>query len=72
MAGQNKTSDAQLKATRNYLKNTVEEIKVRIPKGYKEKIQSYARKHGQSTNDFICSVVCRECGLDYESKNQSN
>ena len=72
MAEQKKTSDAQLRATKNYLHNSVEDIKVRVPKGYKAMIKQHAEKCGQSINDFICDLICKECGLAYTSKKKTS
>ena len=68
MEQQNRTSLSQLKASKNYLHNTVEDIKIRVPKGYKAEIKAYAEQRGQSLNDFVCEIICKKCGLKYDSK----
>ncbi len=36
---------------------TYDEIKVRVPKGQKQDIQSHAEKHGESVNGFIGRAI---------------
>ncbi|WP_448973280.1 plasmid mobilization protein [Oribacterium sp.] len=50
-------TDAKKKANARYLKNTVETITFRVPKGEKEKIKDIAEKAGLSLNSFIDSAV---------------
>lgn len=51
-------SDAQKRASSNYIKNKLDEIKVRVPKGDKAKIQAHADKHdGGSVNGFIKRAI---------------
>ena len=46
-------SKAQQKAVAKYMKNNYDEIKLRVPKGEKEKIKSHAESNGESINGFI-------------------
>ena len=46
-------TEAQKRAIQKYLKESVDEIKVRVPKGYKDKIKMIAQKQGESVNEFI-------------------
>lgn len=50
-------SKAQQKAVAKYMKNNYDEIKVRVPKGKKESIQSYAASKGESLNAFINKAI---------------
>nr|DAE93159.1 MAG TPA: Alginate and motility regulator [Caudoviricetes sp.] len=50
-------TDAKKKANSKYLKNTVETIAFRVPKGEKEKIKDIAEKAGLSLNSFINNAV---------------
>lgn len=51
-------SEAQKKAVNNYIKNKLDEIKVRVPKGDKAKIQAHADRHdGGSMNGFIKRAI---------------
>lgn len=49
-------SEAQRKATENYLK-TQEEIKIRVKKGRKDEIKAAAEKQGQSLNGYIVTAI---------------
>ena len=41
-----------------------DEIKVRVPKGDKEKIQAYAQSHGETVNGFINRLIAETMGVD--------
>ena len=62
------TSKAQLRANKKYQEEKLEEIKFRVPKGKKAKIQEHAKRHGESTNAFILRAVDETIQLD-ENKN---
>ena len=49
-------SQAQKKATENYLKKQ-EEIKIRVKKGRKDEIKAAAEKQGQSLNGYIVTAI---------------
>lgn len=40
-----------------YIKNTYDEIKLRVPKGKKALIQDYAKAHDESVNSFINRII---------------
>ena len=50
------TSDAQKKATNKYLEK-FEEIKIRVPKGCRDKYKEYATSKGMSLNNLIISLI---------------
>ena len=50
-------SKAQQKAVAKYTKENYDEIKLRVPKGYKDKYKSMADKAGKSLNQFIIDCV---------------
>ena len=54
MAG--KYTEAQAKASREYLKN-LDEIRIRIPKGKKEEYKQMAAAEGKSLNQFIIDKI---------------
>ncbi len=58
-------SEAQKKATENYLKKQ-EEIKIRVKKGRKDEIKAAAEKQGQSLNGFIVTAIDEK--IERESK----
>lgn len=51
------TTDAQRNARDKWLKEKVEEIKFRVPKGNKVRIQEHANKFCESTNAFIYRAI---------------
>lgn len=50
-------TEAQKRATQKYLKESVEEIKVRVPKGDRAIIQAHAEAMNESTNKFIRRAI---------------
>lgn len=53
-------SEAKHKANEKYNAKAYDEIKVRVPKGYKEAIQTAAEGNGESVNGFINRVLNEE------------
>lgn len=49
-------SDAQKKASKKYLAG-LEEIKIRAPKGTKEKLRTAADRNGKSVNSFVLDLI---------------
>lgn len=45
-----------------YLKEKVDEFKIRVPKGEKEKIQTYAKLQNKSLNQFVLDLIAKEIG----------
>lgn len=54
-------TQAQNKATQKYILNNYDEIKVRIPKGEKEKYKAIAAANGKSLNQFV--IECMETNI---------
>lgn len=54
------TSKAQRNAVDKYLKEKVEEFKIRVPKGKKEIIQNHAKSKGKSLNSFVNEAIDKE------------
>lgn len=50
-------TDAKKKANSKYLKNTVETIAFRVPKGEKDRLKDIASQVGLSLNAFIDTAV---------------
>lgn len=50
-------TEAQAKAAKKYLKETVEDIRIRVPKGDKAKVQKHAAKMEESTNAFVVRAI---------------
>ena len=50
-------TEAQAKAARKYLKESVEDIKIRVPKGQKAVIKAHADRHQESMNQFVIRAI---------------
>lgn len=50
-------TEAKKKANSKYLKNTVETIAFRVPKGEKDRLKDVAERAGVSLNAFISEAV---------------
>lgn len=50
-------SEAQKKATAKYMKNKLDDIKVRVPKGKREIYKAHAEKRGKSLNALIIELL---------------
>ena len=55
-------SKAQQKATSKYLKNTYDDIKVRVPKGEKQLIKDRAASLGKTMNEYIAELIVKDMG----------
>ena len=62
------TSEAQLNASKKYIKEKLDEIKLRVPKGEREEIKKHADKMGQSLNGFIRRAIKETIERDNEKK----
>ena len=59
-------SKAQRKATDKYIKDTFDELKVRIPKGKKTTLQAHAADRGESLNGFVNRAIDETVERDKE------
>lgn len=50
-------SEAQKKATAKYMKNKLDDIKVRVPKGKREVYKAHAERKGKSLNAIIIELL---------------
>ena len=50
-------TDARRKASAKYLKESVEDIRIRVPKGQKSLIKKHAEKQGESMNQFVIRSI---------------
>ena len=50
-------SEAQKKATPKYMKNKLDDIKVRVPKGKREVYKAHAERQGKSLNALIIELL---------------
>ena len=53
----NKYTEARRRANEKYNAKAYDEIKVRVPKGKKERIKAHAEKNGESLNGFVNRAV---------------
>lgn len=58
---------AHLEGNKKYLQ-TLDEIKVRVPKGRKAELQAHAEGQGESLNGFIVRAVDETIERDNEAK----
>ena len=50
-------SKAQNKATQKYIKNNYDSVMIRMPKGKKEQIKTFAESKGESLNGFVNRAI---------------
>ena len=50
-------TEAQKRASEKYLKESVEDIRIRVPKGQKEIIKAHAETLGESMNQFVVRAI---------------
>ena len=64
--GKSRYTDAQAKAAKKYLSESVEDIRFRVPKGQKAIIKAAADRAGESVNGYIKTAV--EQRMEREAK----
>ena len=57
-------SEARHRANEKWNAKAYDEIKVRVPKGDKEKIQAFAQENGETVNGFINRLIMEAMGVD--------
>lgn len=57
MSGYTGQTDARRKANAKYLKETVEDVRIRVPKGQKSIIKDHAAAQGESMNQFVVRAI---------------
>lgn len=50
-------TEARRRASSKYLKETVEDVRIRVPKGQKEIIKTHAENNGESMNQFVIRAI---------------
>ena len=50
-------TEAQAKAAKKYLSETVEDVRIRVPKGQKAIIKTHADSQGESMNQFVVRAI---------------
>ena len=64
-------TDARRKASAKYLKESVEDIRIRVPKGQKEVVKSHSDKMGESMNSFVVRAINETMERDNQSSGVS-
>ena len=59
-----KTTQAQRRAAEKYIKG-LDEIRVRVPKGEREKLKNHAASKGLSLNAYICELIRVDLEKDF-------
>ena len=57
-------TEAQARSAKKYLTETVEDIRIRVPKGRKTVIKSHSDKMGESMNAFVVRAINETIGRD--------
>ena len=57
---------AQKKAAEQYLKESVEDIRIRVPKGKKAIVKAHAEQQGESMNQFVIRAINETMERDTE------
>ena len=50
-------TDARRRASAKYLKESVEDVRIRVPKGQKALIKAHAEQQGESMNQFVIRAI---------------
>ncbi len=61
-------TEARRRASAKYLHEVVEDIRIRVPKGEKAKIQAHAEKQGESMNAFVYRAIQQTMEHDLEAE----
>lgn len=61
-------TEAQAKAAKKYLKESVEDVRIRVPKGQKAIIKDHAEKQGESMNAFVIRAIDETMKRDSSKK----
>ena len=61
-------TEARKKANEKYLKESVEDIRIRVPKGDKAKVQEHATSMGESTNAFVVRAITEAMNRDRQKQ----
>ena len=57
-------TDARRRATNKYLREKVEDIRIRVPRGQKEIIKAHAEHQGESLNAFVIRAISETMNRD--------
>lgn len=65
-------SEARHRANEKWNAKAYDEIKVRVPKGDKEKIQTFVQENGETVNGFINRLIAEAMGVDKTAEDNEN
>lgn len=56
---------SKIKASENYDKNNVDNVRLRVPKGWKEQMQAYVESSDKynSVNAMLCELIRKELNI---------
>lgn len=60
-------SEAQKRATTKYMKANLDDIKIRVPKGTRERYKAHAESKGKSLNAYIVDLIEADIAKDADS-----
>lgn len=57
---------SKIKASENYDKNNVDNVRLRVPKGWKEQMQAYVESSDEynSVNAMLCELIRKELNIE--------
>ena len=61
-------TEAQKKAAAKYLKESVEDVRIRVQKGQKAVIKEHAEQQGESMNAFVVRAIREAMERDQKEK----
>ncbi|MCD8154529.1 MAG: hypothetical protein LUF78_07590 [Clostridiales bacterium] len=64
-------TEARKKANEKYLRESVEDIRIRVPKGQKAIIKDHAVRQGESMNSFVVRAIDEAMKRDTEKESQA-
>ena len=64
-------TDARRKASAKYLKESVEDVRIRVPIGQKAIIKNHAEKQGESMNAFAVRAITETMERDNQQQTPS-
>lgn len=50
-------TDTQKKASEKWIKEHTDDVRLRVPKGTKDRWKKYAESHGMSMTSFVCQKI---------------
>ena len=59
------TYDSKIRASEKYDKNNVDNVRLRVPKGWKEQMQAYVESSDKynSVNAMLCELIRKELNI---------